>query len=97
MKNFTTLFLLISAFGMIGQTAVFKDYNFDDGGYSILGIYSESDRSSLQDSMREFYTDDITILKQFQKQHKKGPNQPVSHMGAVARPTRANGASGQLP
>ncbi|PCJ67757.1 MAG: hypothetical protein COA58_01075 [Bacteroidetes bacterium] len=44
---------------------MFKDYNFEQGGYSILGTFSRSDRNSLQDSLGEFYTDEIAILNQF--------------------------------
>ncbi|MBI5540419.1 MAG: hypothetical protein HY951_10205 [Bacteroidia bacterium] len=50
-----------------GQTAFFENYNFNNGGYYIIGTYSESDRNSLKDSLGEFYTNDISILNQFKK------------------------------
>jgi len=58
------LLLTVSAYG---QTQLLKKYDFDKGGYYILGVLSESDRSSLQDSIEEFYTDDIAVLNKFKK------------------------------
>jgi hypothetical protein len=48
----------------LGQTQILKDYDFNEGGYYILGTYSESDRSGLRDSIGEFYTNDTSILNQ---------------------------------
>lgn len=47
------------------QTQVLADYNFDKGGYYMLGVFNESDRNGLRDSLGEFYTDSIPILNQF--------------------------------
>ena len=51
-----------------GQTQLLKDYNFDKGGYYILGTFSESDPNGLQDSLGEFYTDNVSVLNQFKKE-----------------------------
>ena len=60
--HFTFLFLTVSTFG---QTQLFKDHDFNKGGYYILGTFSESDKNSLRDSLGEFYTDDIDVLNKF--------------------------------
>jgi len=62
--NITLLLLTVSIYG---QTQVLQKYDFDKGGYYILGVFSESDRNSLRDSIGEFYTDDISILNKFKK------------------------------
>jgi hypothetical protein len=59
------LFLSILSFG---QTQLLKDFDFEKGGYYLLGTFSESDRNSLQDSLGEFYTDNISILNQFKEE-----------------------------
>lgn len=58
--------LLGSAVGFC-QTQLLKDYNFEKGGYYILGLFNESDRNGLRDSLGEFYTDSIPILNQFKQ------------------------------
>ena len=60
------LFLLLTV-STFGQTELLKDYDFNNGGYYILGTFSESDKNSLRDSIGEFYTDDITVLNKFKK------------------------------
>lgn len=62
--NITFLLLTVSTFG---QTQILKSYDFNKGGYYLLGTFSESDKNSLRDSMGEFYTDDITLLNKFKK------------------------------
>ncbi|MHB1278966.1 MAG: hypothetical protein ACYC1Q_11280 [Bacteroidia bacterium] len=57
-------FLLLTS-STFGQTQILKEYDFDKGGYYILGTRSESDRNSLYDSLGEFYTDDVNILNTF--------------------------------
>lgn len=68
MNSNTILFSFVLLFTSLyakTQTQIFKDYNFNEGGYSIVGTYLESDENFLQDSLGEFYTDDIAILNQF--------------------------------
>lgn len=57
------LFTIVS----YGQTQLLKDYDFDKGGYTLLGVRSESDRNGLADTIRDFYTDDIEVLNLFKK------------------------------
>jgi hypothetical protein len=59
----TVLYSLLSE--VFAQVQLFKDFDFNSGEYSILGIFSESDRNTLRDSLGEFYTDDTAILNQF--------------------------------
>lgn len=58
------LFLIVSVYG---QMAAFKDYNFNKGGYYILGTFWGNQKSTLRDSLGEFFTNDIKILNQFKK------------------------------
>lgn len=59
---FTFLLLKPSTFG---QTQILKEFDFDNGGYYILGTRSDHQKNSLFDSIGEFYTDDIKILNTF--------------------------------
>lgn len=51
-----------------GQTAVFSEYNFEDGGYALVALYSETSKNSLADSMGSWYIDDIATLNEFKKE-----------------------------
>ncbi len=59
--HITILFISTLTFG---QTQILKNYDFNEGGYYILGTYSESDRNGLRDSIGEFYTNDTSFLNQ---------------------------------
>jgi len=50
------------------KTQILKDYDFNKGGYYLLGVFSGSDHSGLRDTLGEFYTDDISVLNQFKKE-----------------------------
>lgn len=68
MKGSILIVFMSVTFGLLGsKTQLLKDYNFNQGGYYILGLKSESDRSTLQDSMGEFYTDDTVVLNKFKQ------------------------------
>lgn len=58
---------LFSFSTIIGQTALLKDFRFEDGGYTLAGIRSESDKNALADSLGDFYTDDIAVLNAIKK------------------------------
>lgn len=60
--NIALFFFVVSVFG---QTSVFNKYDFNRGGYSLLGKFSQSDRNSFRDSLGEFYTDDTVVLNMF--------------------------------
>ena len=62
------IFLLTICSSLRGQTAFLKDYDFDKGGYYILGALSESDPNGLADSLGLFYTNDIATLNQIKKE-----------------------------
>jgi hypothetical protein len=67
-KHITTLiFLFITTFSS-SQTQLLKKYDFNKGGYYLIGIRSESDRNGLADSLGEFYTDDIKVLNAIKKE-----------------------------
>ena len=51
-----------------GQNIPFEKYDFNNGGYYILGTFSESDKNTLVDSLGEFYTNDINVLNQFKRE-----------------------------
>ncbi|HKP70676.1 MAG TPA: hypothetical protein VJV05_15420 [Pyrinomonadaceae bacterium] len=61
------LFILLLATCCYAQTAPFAKYNFDDGGYAFLGIFSHHDDHPLQEQLGEFFTDDIATLKQLKR------------------------------
>ncbi len=57
-------FLLLTA-SQFGNTKILKDYDFNKGGYYLLGTIEHSDKNTLRDSIGEFYTDDIALLNKF--------------------------------
>ena len=61
------IILLLLTVATYGQKQIFKKYDFNKEGYYLLGAFSASDESTLQDSIGEFYTDDISILNKFKK------------------------------
>lgn len=66
--NFSLLILLLSC-PLIGvsQYAPFDSIDVVSGGYSLLVLTSESDRSTLRDSLGEFFVSDIEVLKELKK------------------------------
>jgi len=51
-----------------GQVRVFDNYNFDTEEYTLIGTWAHSDKSGLQDTLKEFYTTDRNILNEFKKE-----------------------------
>jgi len=49
------------------QEKLLGKYQFEKGGYAIVGLLSESDPNDLQKQVGEFYTDDIGLLNDFKK------------------------------
>ncbi len=43
-------------------------YDFDEGGYSLLGLRSEGGANLLADSIGEFYTDDVDLLNELKEE-----------------------------
>lgn len=62
MKKTLFLSLLLLTKFASAQYIPFKKYDFDKGGYSILGMKDESDYNPLAAKLGEFYTDDIKVL-----------------------------------
>jgi len=62
------IFLLSTGISFAEETQLLKDYDFDKGGYYLLGTFSESDHNGLRDTLGEFYTDDISVLNQFKQE-----------------------------
>ncbi len=61
-KYISIIVLIFTTSISFGQKQLLKKYDFDKGGYYLLGIHSASDRNGLADSLGEFYTDDPKIL-----------------------------------
>lgn len=59
----------ILTFVSFGQTQLLKDYDFNKGGYYLLGIRSEIARNNkLADTLGNFYTNEIKTLNEFKKE-----------------------------
>jgi hypothetical protein len=67
-KNIFILILLIESFLSFGQVALFKEYDFNKGGYRILGIKNDITPKGLEDTIGDFYTDDISVLNLLKKE-----------------------------
>lgn len=67
-KHFLIVGLLLLTSTLFGQTQLLKSYDFDKGGYYLLGLLSESDRNGLADSLGDFFTDDIKVLQAIKKE-----------------------------
>jgi hypothetical protein len=62
------LALLTSQSMIYAQMQVLKNYDFDKGGYSLIGMRSESDFNQLAHDLGNFYTDDIQVLNAIKKE-----------------------------
>lgn len=67
-KYITTIALILIASASFGQTQLLEKYNFDEGGYYLIGTHSESDYNALAKDLGEFYTDDIEVLNAIKKE-----------------------------
>lgn len=65
--TFLALFSLFLTLTAVGQTSLFGKYRFEDGGYTIVGIRSQSDENALAKSLGDFYTDDVAVLNAIKK------------------------------
>lgn len=68
--TFLSVLSFLSFVFSFSAVAPLSEFNFEQGGYSIIGIRSESDQSSLFDSLGEFITQDISILNEFKNTWK---------------------------
>ena len=67
-KHIIIVALLLLSSAVFGQTQLLGKYDFEKGGYCLLGLRSSSDRNGLADSIGEFYTDDIKVLNAIKKE-----------------------------
>jgi hypothetical protein len=54
-------------FRAYGQYKPFEKYRFEDGGYSVVGVFEHIDDHPLQKKVGEFYTDDLVVLNALKK------------------------------
>jgi hypothetical protein len=59
--------LLGLAIGTNAQFRPFEKYRFEDGGYSVAGVFEHHDDHPLQKKLGEFYTDDVAVLNALKK------------------------------
>jgi len=79
MRTFLLVILsLLLTSVLSGGVRVFDDFDFNQGGFVLMGIKSsESSRNELSDSLGDFYTDEIKVLQKFKKEwvfRKPGKN-----------------------
>jgi hypothetical protein len=75
MMRYLILFALLFAVNVQAQMSLPKngpkqvlgDYDFSLGGYTLVALSSSFDSLPLKDSLGEFYTDDIAVLKAMQQ------------------------------
>jgi hypothetical protein len=66
MRTILIIALLFHFTSIFGQYQPLKELNLETGEYTVLATFLESDKSSLRDSLREWYMDDIQLLKDLQ-------------------------------
>jgi hypothetical protein len=54
--------LFFSAQTLSAQYRPFEKYNFDEGGYILVGVFEHHSDHPVQKSVGEFYTDDVALL-----------------------------------
>jgi hypothetical protein len=61
--------LLILLYSTVrGQTQLLKNYDFNKGGYCLIGMTSEGGPNKIVDSLGDFYTNDIAVLNAIKKE-----------------------------
>jgi hypothetical protein len=66
-KYITIIFLLLKSLSF-GKTQLLKKYDFDKGGYSLLGIRTGAAPNDLAEKLGDFYTNDIAVLNAIKKE-----------------------------
>jgi hypothetical protein len=61
------VFLVAAQKAASAQYRPFDRFNFEDGGYTLLGIFEHHDDHPVQKKVGEFYTDNITVLNAVKK------------------------------
>jgi hypothetical protein len=52
---------------VLSQFRPFEKYKFEDGGYSVIGVFEHFSDHPVQKRVGEFYTDDVTVLNALKK------------------------------
>lgn len=66
MRTFFPLALIFHCTWIFGQYQPLKELNLESSEYTVLATFAESDKNSLRDSLREWYIDDVPLLKELQ-------------------------------
>ncbi len=62
-----TLFFVLSATCIEAQNGPFAGFNFDDGGYTLVGIFAHHSDHPVQKKIGQFFVRDIKVLKDIQR------------------------------
>jgi hypothetical protein len=69
LSKYTLIIAFLSINTLVyAQKQLLKNFDFDKGGYSLLGISREGGPNKLAHSLGEFYTDDIQLLNAIKKE-----------------------------
>src|SRR5687767_1175882 len=49
------------------QKSLFEKYRFEDGGYTLAGIFAHHSDHPIQKKIGEFYSDDVSVLNAIKK------------------------------
>ena len=52
----------LCAITTFSQKSLFEKYRFEDGGYTLAGIFAHHSDHPIQKKVGEFYTDEIAVL-----------------------------------
>jgi len=66
MRTILIIALLFHFTSIFGQYQPLKELNLETGEYTVLAIFSESDESTLRDSLGEWYIDDVQLLRELE-------------------------------
>jgi hypothetical protein len=61
------VFPLIASQTSSAQYRPFEKYNFEDGGYTLVGVFEHYTDHKVQKKVGEFYTDDLAVLNAIKK------------------------------
>lgn len=69
---------VVSATTACAQYRPFDKYDFDEGGYALIGVFENYSDHPVQKSVGEFYTDDVALLNEI-KRVWSFPREQVMH------------------
>ncbi len=68
MRSLSLSILCLATQIATSQTAVFGDYNFEEGGYALVALRLQAEENSLADSMDYWYVDDVAVLNELKEE-----------------------------